>query len=99
MEALTAVLCYLFKVFESEPMVIKKLLEEKVGQRAVEAYMITADRLKEQGRAEILRKLLTLKFGALSEEIEERLRKADIENLDKWSERVLNVQRLEEVFA
>jgi predicted transposase YdaD len=111
MEALTAVLCYLFKVSESEPLVIRKLLEEKVGQRAVEVYMTTADRLKEEGRAEgeakgraegraeILSKLLTLKFGALSAEIEEQLGKADIEDLDKWSERVLSAQRLEEVFA
>ncbi|MBN1654964.1 MAG: Rpn family recombination-promoting nuclease/putative transposase [Deltaproteobacteria bacterium] len=52
MEASTAVLCYLFKVSDPEPLVIRELLQTKVGQRAVEAYMTTADRLKEQGRAE-----------------------------------------------
>ena len=126
-QALAAILWYLFKVSDPEPSAIKEWLEVSIGGRALEAYMTAAERMTEEtrkialaegeakgrvegeakgrvegeakGRAEVLRKLLTLKFGVLSAESEERLSKAGIEDLDRWSERVLSAQRVEEVFA
>jgi hypothetical protein len=117
-QALTAILCYLFKVSDPEPSAIKELLESKVGEQAVEAFMTYAERLIQQGRAEgeakgrvegeakgraegraeILRKLMTLKFGPLSPEMEKRISSAAITDLDRWSERVLSAQRIEEIF-
>lgn len=54
---------------------------------------------KAEGRAEILRKLLTLKFGALSPEAESRLGIASVAELDHWAERVLSARRIDEVFG
>jgi hypothetical protein len=105
-QALTAILCYLFKVSDPEPSAIKALLESKVGEQAVEAFMTYAERLIQQGRAEgeakgraeTLRKQMTLKFGPLSSEMEKRISSAAISDLDRWSERVLSAQRIEEIF-
>jgi predicted transposase/invertase (TIGR01784 family) len=117
-EALAAILCYVFKVSDPEPSAIKELLESRVGARAEEAFMTTAERLIQQGeakgeakgraegeargraegRAELLVRLLTLKFGPLSPETEKRLGSAAIADLDRWSERVLSAQHLEEIF-
>jgi hypothetical protein len=113
-QALTAILCYLFKVSDPEPSSIIEVLETKVGTRAVEAFMTYAERLIQQGRAEgeargraegeakgraeILRKQMTLKFGPLSPEMAKRINSAAITDLDRWSERVLSAQRIEEIF-
>jgi predicted transposase YdaD len=109
-QALTAILCYLFKVTDPEPSSIIEVLETRVGTRAVEAFMTYAERLIQQGeakgradgeakgRAEILRKQMTLKFGPLSSETEKRISSAAIADLDRWSERVLSAQRIEEIF-
>lgn len=52
-----------------------------------------------QGRAEVLLKLLRLKFGSLPESAEEKVRQASLEELDRWAERVLSAQSLEETLA
>ncbi len=52
-----------------------------------------------QGRRVILRKLLTLRFGALPEAAVTRLDAADVVTLDTWAERVLTAATLEEVLA
>ena len=54
---------------------------------------------QQKGRAEVLLRLLSLKFGALSPEIEERVRLADSDRLLEWSERILTAERLEDVFG
>jgi hypothetical protein len=106
-QALTAILCYLTEVSDPKPQSIKELLESRVGAQAVEAYMTAADRLRQQGRAEgraegrveILRKLITLKFGTLTPDAENLLCSATIADLDRWSERVLSAQRPEDIFV
>jgi hypothetical protein len=50
-----------------------------------------------EGQAELLLKLLSLRFGALSPEVEERVRAARVEQLDVWAERVLSAANLQEV--
>ena len=50
-QALTAILCYLFKVSDPEPSSIIAVLESKVGAQAVEAFMTYAERLIQQGEA------------------------------------------------
>ena len=110
-QALTAILCYLFEVSDPEPSSIKELLESRVGAQTVEAYMTAAERLRQQGRAEgeakgevrgraeMLRKLITLKFGTLTPDAENLLCSATIADLDRWSERVLSAQRPEDIFV
>jgi predicted transposase YdaD len=57
------------------------------------------ERGQQKGRAEVLLRLLSLKFGTLSPEIEERVRTADSDRLLEWSERILTAERLEDVFG
>jgi hypothetical protein len=47
----------------------------------------------------LLRKLLTRRFGELPAWVEERLESGSREELEHWVERVLDAQRLEEVFT
>ena len=51
------------------------------------------------GRRGLLRKLLALKFGASSSETEERIGNATLEDVDRWAERILTADSLEDVFA
>jgi predicted transposase YdaD len=52
-----------------------------------------------RGRAALLAKQLTLKFGELPEPVRERLLNANIDELDRWAERVLVAISFTEVFA
>jgi predicted transposase YdaD len=52
----------------------------------------------QEGEAEMLLRLLRLKFGPLALEIEERVRSTDANRLLEWSDRVLSAERLEDVF-
>ena len=63
-------------------------------------------KLREEGRqegrqdtaAQVLLRLLLLKFGPLSPETEERVCSTDADRLMEWSERVLTAERLQDVF-
>ena len=53
----------------------------------------------QQGRAELLTKLVRLRFGELSPRHEACLQTASAEELDRYCERVLSAETLEELFA
>src|SRR6266702_1824267 len=53
----------------------------------------------QQGEAFVLTRLLTRRFGPLPDWATERLAQASREELEQWAERVLEAQRLEDVFA
>jgi hypothetical protein len=73
--------------------------------------MTTADRLREQGReqgrelgnaegvARTITRLLTLKFGALSTDVQARIQTATPEQLERWTDRVLVANSPEDVLA
>lgn len=52
-----------------------------------------------EGRATLLTKQLTAKFGPLSDTERSRLATASIPDLEIWAERVLFASSLEQVFA
>ena len=52
-----------------------------------------------EGEGAILRRLLTRRFGALSQDVLERLADADAEQLETWAERVLVAGSLDEIFT
>lgn len=62
-----------------------------------------AQQKKEEGRVEgrrgLLVKLLTLKFGPPSAEVEARIAAASLEETDRWAERILTAAAIEEVFG
>ncbi len=52
----------------------------------------------QQGEARVLRHLLTRRFGALPEWVEQRLNSATAEQIEAWAERVIDADKLETVF-
>ena len=50
-------------------------------------------------RADVLSKLLTLKFGVLPEDVIARIGAASVDQLDRWVERVLTAESLDDVLA
>jgi len=61
--------------------------------------MSTADNLRKQGKTESLLKQLSLKFGPLPENAQQRVQTASIAQLDHFFERVLFATELDRVFA
>lgn len=78
---------------------IERLAIERGRQLGMEQGI---ERGIEKGRVEgsvgVLRRLLTLRFGALSAEVVERLGQATAEQVDQWAERVISAETLEDVF-
>jgi hypothetical protein len=73
LEALSAVLCYVLEVTEFEAESVKDLLTQRLGRPAQEVFMTGAEKLRQEGRAEgeikgraeILAKLVALRFGRI----------------------------------
>jgi len=53
----------------------------------------------QQGEAAVLKRLLHKRFGELPEEVELRLHKATLEQLEVWTDRVLDARTINEVFG
>ncbi len=51
------------------------------------------------GKAELLKSMLSRRFGELSEDVIECIDRADIDSLDCWSSRIFDAKRLEDVFG
>ncbi|MEO5373204.1 MAG: DUF4351 domain-containing protein [Alphaproteobacteria bacterium] len=66
------------------------------AQRELEETRRTAE---QQGKAEMLLRLLRRRFGPLTTEDEARVRAADTALLDAWSERFIDADHLADVFA
>jgi Domain of unknown function (DUF4351) len=53
---------------------------------------------RQEGEMVMLRRLLTQRFGPLSDGVEQRLHTATVQDLERWADRVLDAQHLDEVF-
>ena len=53
----------------------------------------------QQGEVFVLTRLLTRRFGPLPDWATERLAQASREDLEHWAERVLEAQRLDDIFV
>jgi len=51
------------------------------------------------GRAEALVQVLTVKFGTLPEGVPEKVRTASSGQVQEWTARAVNAEKLDEVFA
>lgn len=76
-------------------------IRRRARYRADEIKLDRIERLASriEGGAEILLKLLGLRFGRLSDATRARVEEATLEQLDTWVERVLTAQTLDEVLA
>lgn len=79
----------------------------RLGKGAEEAIVTAGEQLIAQGKLEgklegeaaVVLKLLTLKFGPLSESTDSRVRTATLEELDAFAERILTATTLEDVLG
>ncbi len=69
--------------------------------------MSTAERLrnegkvlgKAEGKADTLRRLLARRFGQVPEAIARRIEAGALEDLDRWTDRILDAASIDDVFA
>lgn len=52
----------------------------------------------QQGEAAVLARLLIRRFGPLSQEARDRLQQASLEQLECWTDRILDAQSIEDLF-
>ena len=52
-----------------------------------------------KGEAAVLTRLLTRRFGPLDASVRSRLDQATLEELERWSDRILDAATLDEIFA
>lgn len=71
---------------------------DAVGPQATATLMSTANRLRAEGRAEILLRQLTRRFGPLPQRVADRVRAGSSADLDRWADAVLTAPSLETVF-
>ena len=108
--ALAALVRYILHTSETKPEETRQLFRQ-LGPRLEEAFMTGAQILtqearaegeakgKAEGKAEIVLKQLTLKFGALSAEQTALVQNSSVEELERFAERVIMVDSLDDVFA
>lgn len=105
--ALAVLLRYILEVSDSSPADVQEILHQFLLPEASETVMTAAERLREEGREEarqqtqrdnVLR-LLTRRFGPLPEPVLDRIRRAEFALLDRWFDRGITAQGLDDVFA
>ncbi len=109
-EALATLLRYLSIVTRDEDTIVDDVLahlSEPVREEAMSYYDRLIQQGEEKGRAEgraegrrdLVRKQLTLKFGAPDARVQDRLAKASLEELDAMGERILTAATIEDVLG
>lgn len=81
-------------------------LAARLGPKAEEAYVTTAEMLRAEGRAEgeargradLLLEQLTARFGPLAEDVPEIVRAGTASQVQTWATQVLTASTLDEVF-
>jgi hypothetical protein len=101
--ALAQLMRYIALVSDDLHLEVFRAKMREQAPEAEQAAMTIAEQMRregrEEGRAEVLRKLLSLKFGTVRPEHEARLSAATPGELDRWVERVLTAKTIEEVLA
>ena len=78
-----------------------------VGTEGKEMNVSMFDSLKDalrheerlDGERDRLRKILVLRFGPLSSRLDKRIERAEMEDLDRWSERMFDAKTVREIFV
>jgi predicted transposase/invertase (TIGR01784 family) len=101
--ALAVLLRYILEVSDSSPGDVQDLLHQFMLPEASETVMTAADHLRNEGRQQTQRenvlRLLTRRFGPLPEPVLARIRRAEFALLDRWFDRGIMAQHLDDVFA
>ncbi len=54
---------------------------------------------KREGEAHLLLRLLASRFGDLPQSVQERVQQADVSQLERWGDRLLDARTLEDLFG
>ena len=114
LDALRLLLEYISVTSDADPTNVQEFAK-RIGPIAENAYMTAAEKLtkqgeekgrkegrkegRQEGQAELVLRLLALRFGELPSNITQRVRAASDSELTQWAERVLTAASLDEVFA
>jgi hypothetical protein len=101
-ERLGGLFTYSLDASKAPPETLRPIVA-RLGRKAEEALMTATQDLRAEGRIEgeanVLVRLLTRKFGPLPESTEAAIRAASLEQLDVWTDRVLDAASLDEVLG
>ena len=77
------------------------ILKRAEALKRADAFLSGAEKVREEGRLEALCSMLTKqlrqRFGELSNDIIERIDKADVDTIERWSERVITGETPDEI--
>ena len=106
-EAIEALSSYFLKVTKIGQRRLHVVFDTHIGPESVKHFESTYDRITRESKAEglaeglanaILR-MVARRFGVQPPEFEARIRSASIEELDLWTDRVLDVESATELFT
>jgi predicted transposase/invertase (TIGR01784 family) len=95
---------YVLSVMDIEPEAMQNMFTQRLSERKGGMFMTVAERLELRGalkgRGEMLQRQITKRFGKsiTDMDVQERLRKATPEQLDRWAERILDARHINDVF-
>jgi len=96
--ALGLIVGYIFAVRDTVPEGLPEAFEAGLGRDGREAYMSAAQKLVDQGKTEMLLRLITVRFGAPPAAVEARVRAASAVQVVEWAERLLSAASLGDLF-
>ncbi|HEX7669247.1 MAG TPA: Rpn family recombination-promoting nuclease/putative transposase [Polyangiaceae bacterium] len=97
LSALVALMTYALDVGDIRPDDLYQFVRQ-LGPEATEAHMTGAQRLREEGKADLLLRQLEFRFGPLPVAASGRVRNANPGEVELWAERVLTAPDLDGVF-
>jgi hypothetical protein len=101
-DALRVIGYHALRVAEAPALVLHETFE-RILQRPEETIMSTAEKLKDEGmqkgRVEVLLRQLAKRFGPVPEDLVERVRRGSTEDLERWTDRILDAATRDGVFA
>jgi hypothetical protein len=102
-EAIEALSSYFLKVTKLSQRRLRVIFEQHVGPEPMKHFESTYDRItresKAEGIADILLRLVRKRFGNQPAEFETRIRAATIEELNQWTDRVLDIESAADLFT
>lgn len=105
--ALPAIQSYILKITTLTRPRLGAVIEEHLGTEAMKRFVSTYDRAtlegeakgRAAGRAEALLRQLQHRFGPLPPRLGDRIAEATLDEIDRWTVRILDARSLDEVFA
>jgi Putative transposase, YhgA-like/Domain of unknown function (DUF4351) len=98
LDDLSTMICYIQDLIDPDIIELDPLLNQ-LGPEAQEVYMTLTERIRAEGEAKLLIRMLKRRFGTLSEAILETVRQANSEQVETWSDKIFVAATIDDVFA